>query len=465
MKLAKKISKGIALCAALTIIGWGGVTSCSNSSSDSDEGDPTSPKEEPTSLDLSEKTITFSVTENSTNAENTMLIFQYKRSEAGAKELVKIEDCGITVKLNDKEIETISTLEFALDEYGESFSANDKDPIKNVDNMKDYKAKVSLGTKVSNGDEVVVHYDAGVCKLYGEGKDADAVKSLVVALIDTDEAVNYYKPLVADDNNYQSLFEKKEETDGAGQGNGGGTGAGSGNGDGTGNGDNKNPGGTTGGQGGGNQAGTGQGNGGGTGAGSGSGDGDNKNPGGTTGGQENSGSGDKGNGDDEINKDKPTPTPETSLELTSIIGGIQDGEDVWGSGTKTVKEADGSYTVTAAGEGEGGWGGKIAAVPVCFDAGALVGFSHIVAEVDLGEFTLKVENNEYPEIELKITDDDSDEKTKVINATKLYKDKKIEVSLADVNDDILKSATKIMFSFRGTGTLKITNIYKAKEKK
>ncbi len=34
MKLAKRISKGIALCATLVIIGWGGVTSCSNGSDD-----------------------------------------------------------------------------------------------------------------------------------------------------------------------------------------------------------------------------------------------------------------------------------------------------------------------------------------------------------------------------------------------------------------------------------------------
>lgn len=307
MKLAKKISKGIALCAALTIIGWGGVTSCSNSSSDSDEGELVAP---PT---LPEKKITFSVTENSTNDENTTLMFKYDRSAAGAKELVKIEDCGIVVKLNDNETKTISTLEFALDEYGASFSESDKNPIKDASNMKEYKAKMSLGKKVAKGDEVVVYYNKDVGTISGEGKDADAVKTLVVALIDTDEAVDYYKPLVTEDNNYQPLFEKKEETGGAGQGNGGNTGAGSGNGDGTGNGDNKNPGGTTGGQGGGNQAGgTGQGNGGGTGAGSGNGDGtgdgDNKNPGGTTGGQ----GGDTGTGSGS-EQDPETP-PEESKE-------------------------------------------------------------------------------------------------------------------------------------------------------
>lgn len=307
MKLAKKISKGIALCAALTIIGWGGVTSCSNSSSDSDEGELVAPPI------LPEKKITFSVTENSTNDENTTLMFKYDRSAAGAKELVKIEDCGIVVKLNDNETKTISTLEFALDEYGASFSESDKNPIKDASNMKEYKAKVSLGKKVAKGDEVVIYYNKDVGTISGEGKDADAVKTLVVALIDTDEAVDYYKPLVTEDNNYQPLFEKKEETGGAGQGNGGDTGAGSGNGDGTGNGDNKNPGGTTGGQGGGNQAGgTGQGNGGGTGAGSGNGDGtgdgDNKNPGGTTGGQ----GGDTGTGSGS-EQDPETP-PEESKE-------------------------------------------------------------------------------------------------------------------------------------------------------
>lgn len=41
MKLAKRISKGIALCATLVIIGWGGVmTSCSNGSDDPEEQKP-----------------------------------------------------------------------------------------------------------------------------------------------------------------------------------------------------------------------------------------------------------------------------------------------------------------------------------------------------------------------------------------------------------------------------------------
>ena len=40
MKLTKRLSKGIALCATLVIIGWGGVTSCSNGSDDPEEQKP-----------------------------------------------------------------------------------------------------------------------------------------------------------------------------------------------------------------------------------------------------------------------------------------------------------------------------------------------------------------------------------------------------------------------------------------
>ena len=207
MKLAKKISKGIALCAALVIMGaMGGViTSCSNSSDGPNPVDPPAPEDYP------EKKITFNVTEDSTNAENTTLVFQYTRSAAGAEELVAIEKCGIVVVLNGEFVKMIDKLNFALDEYGASFDDNDKEPIKDAKNMKDYKAKVSLGKKVNKDDTVVLYYNKGVGYITGSGKDADAVNTLMVALIDTDEDVDYYNPLVANDNNYQPLFPAEED--------------------------------------------------------------------------------------------------------------------------------------------------------------------------------------------------------------------------------------------------------------
>lgn len=155
---------------------------------------------------LPAKMITFSVIEDSTNAEKTTLLFKYDRSAAGAKELVAIEKCGIIVKLNDTKVTKIDKLEFALDEYGSSFDDKDKNPIKDEKNMKEYKAKVSIAKQVKKGDKVVVYYNEGVGTITGEGKEAEAVNSLVVSLVDTDEKVDYYKELVENKNEYQPLF-------------------------------------------------------------------------------------------------------------------------------------------------------------------------------------------------------------------------------------------------------------------
>ena len=171
----------------------------------------------------------------------------------------------------------------------------------------------------------------------------------------------------------------------------------------------------------------------------------------------NPGKPDGGDGDHEEGKEPETPPAEGKLDLTSIIEGIVSGDDVWGSGTKTVKESDGSYTVTAAGEGEGSWGGNIAAIPVTFEAGDLDGYEYIVVDgVDISKFTLNDDSEQYPAIELKIGDDE------IINATKNLLDDTILISIAKV--DAVKNASQIMLSFRGTGTVKIQDISKAKVK-
>lgn len=236
MKLAKKISKGFALCAALAIMGtMGGVlTSCSNGSEET--GPEVPPK--------GNEKITFDVTEDSTNKENTTLIFKYERSAADANELVTIENCGIVVEANDAFLKTIDKLEFALDEYGEIFNGGEKNEdgkITDLKYAKDYKVKVSLGKQVKKGDKVVVYYNKGVGAITGEGKETDAFKTLVVSLIDTDEKVDYYKELVAEGKNYQPLFPKSSDESGDGnssgeQGNGGGGSGQGGDGNGAGNG-------------------------------------------------------------------------------------------------------------------------------------------------------------------------------------------------------------------------------------
>ena len=147
------------------------------------------------------------------------------------------------------------------------------------------------------------------------------------------------------------------------------------------------------------------------------------------------------------------------LVKTSIIEGIQDGNDVWGSGTSTSRKSNGTYSVIAAGAGQGGWGGNIAAIPVCFGAGDLTGYTHIVLEADLLGFTLNADNDEYPPIELKLANDD-DSKTKIINATKLFANEKAEIDITSVN--FLDEVSKIQFAIRGSGSIILKDISKAK---
>ncbi|MBP3366356.1 MAG: hypothetical protein J6K96_05105 [Treponema sp.] len=184
------------------------MASCSHSS-DSDDEETPGPGNVTGGVERPSETITFSVTENSTNAENTVLMFKYDRSAAGAKEAVTIENCGIVVEINDTFVKMIDKLEFELDEYGAYFDGD-----KSENTRKEYKAKVSLYNKVQKGDNVVVYYNKGIGTITGEGKDAEAVKSLVVALIDTDEAVGYYKELADNKEEYQPLFNKEGSSNG-----------------------------------------------------------------------------------------------------------------------------------------------------------------------------------------------------------------------------------------------------------
>lgn len=163
--------------------------------------------------------------------------------------------------------------------------------------------------------------------------------------------------------------------------------------------------------------------------------------------------------------DPETPADEedeSKLELTSIIKGIVAEENVWNSGTSITKTDD-VYVVVA---GKGWDTEGMASIPVSFAAGDLDGYEFIVLDgVDISGFKLRDDNDEYPSIELKITYKvGEEEKSKIISATKLLKDNKIEIPLANVEDDFLKKGSQIMLSFRGTGTVKIKDISKAKAK-
>ena len=403
---------------------WGGViTSCSNGSEE---------EYQPNIKTISDvEDVTFTATKESVGEENTNIVFTYDRSANGAKEKITIKDCNIEVLFNGEKIKTINNLDFALNEYGDFMG----------DNATQYQCKISIGKKVSPNDIVKVVFISKTGDVSGEGAESAKIDTLTVSLIDNDKDAggedNYYNELV--ENGYQKLFPNGYvggDTDGE-QGNGGDQGNDGGN---------QGQGGQVGGNGSGGQGQVGGGN-----------------NGGSQGGQQGNDGGNKSGGSNQGGGNNDGNQTGSSLELTSIIEGIVSGENVWDSGTKTVKEADGSYTVTAAGEGVGTWGGKIAAIPVQISAGDLVGFSHIVVtEVDISGFTLNEDSEEHPAIELKIANDD-DKKVKVINVTKLLKNNKIEIPLADVGEDILKDASKVMLNLRGTGTVKIKDISKAKD--
>ena len=129
----------------------------------------------------------------------------------------------------------------------------------------------------------------------------------------------------------------------------------------------------------------------------------------------------------------------------------------YASGYTGIPQYNNNFNIRCLAEGD--WGGNIAAIPVCFGAGDLNEFTHIVLEADLTAFTLNEENPEYPSIELKIANAD-DSESKTISATTLFSNGKAEIPLTGF--DFLDKATKIQFSIRGSGTITLKDISKAK---
>lgn len=134
---------------------------------------------------------------------------------------------------------------------------------------------------------------------------------------------------------------------------------------------------------------------------------------------------------------------------TSILSGLDGcvGANVWGSGSDLEKLANGTYKSTA-NTAESEWGKNLCVFPVCFGAGDLDTFTHVLLEADISKFELGEGTEEYPAIELKVAND-NDSKAKVINVKPLFANGKAEIPLSSV--DFLAEATKIMFTFRGTG--------------
>ncbi len=157
--------------------------------------------------DVSGAEITFPVTVASTNNEDTVLLIKYDRSAAGANELISISNTVLKVWKNGTLVKTFDSIEFALDEYGASFSGGST-PISDENDRKEYKTKLSIGTTVAANDSVKVQLVSGT--VGGAGKDAVSYGDIVVALIDKAASANYYTELCANSDEYKPLVNVPE---------------------------------------------------------------------------------------------------------------------------------------------------------------------------------------------------------------------------------------------------------------
>lgn len=420
-KNVKAIFAGLAAAALLA-----GFSSCSNGSSDDSLNKPAGTSSGANQIDtnndevFSGDEISFVANVASYDSKDSVLIIKYDRTAEGSDDAISLTNVKLNVTVNGETIETPSTINFELDPYSSFDKSYNYASEETAAKQHDYKYKFNLGKKINVNDVVKVQLVSA--KVTGAGASRVKLGSLTVSLIDVSQYATvkaYYTELCAE--NYKCLITKKNGADlnatvaveePANPTPANNTPANPAPANNT----SENP----------------------TPA--------NNTPENTT--PANNTSTDTNN----------TTTPAVTLAKTSIIGGIETGDNVWGSGTKTTQNSNGTYNVIAAGAGEGSWGGNIAAVPVCFGAGDLTGFTHIVLEADLSTFNLGG-SDEYPGIELKVANAD-DTKTKVINATNLFNNGKAEISLSTV--DFLAEATKIQFSFRGTGSLTVNDISKAK---
>lgn len=199
----KKIAKAFAVFVAIALLGT--AVSCNSSDDGSDpwaKGGPT-PTPSPTpgpSGGVPKDALVFNVTADGGTAEDTVLFVKYDRSAKGADELVSISNAEFNIWKNDSLIKTYTTIEFALDEYGDSFSGTTVKPITDPADMKEYKVKLPIGGTVKKGDVIKVKLAKGT--ITGPGKAVVKPENILVALIDI-TAPAYYKEIA--DKEYQPL--------------------------------------------------------------------------------------------------------------------------------------------------------------------------------------------------------------------------------------------------------------------
>ena len=350
--------------------------------------------------------ITFKVTDASTTAEDTVFVIKYDRSAKGAAEKITLNDVNVEVTVNGEAVSIGNKIDFELDPYSSFNPSYDYSSPEPANDQHEYKAKPVINKKLAKDDTVTIEVKSA--KVSGEGAGKVDLGKITVAVVDINKAVNYYKEVAVSGEKAEKYIPLITKKNGKGL----------------------------------NEVET---------------------PAVNT----NENNNNNNNNNENENKDNTTAAPATpaALTKTSILvsstegKGIQTGDDVWGSGSSTTKNENGTYNVVGAGAGAGGWGGNIAAIPVLLTAGDLTGFTHIVFEADLSNFTLNDNNDDYPPIELKVANDD-DSKTKTINATTLFANGKAEIPLASIN--FLNEVSKVQFSIRGSGSFTLNDISKAK---
>lgn len=183
----KKILRKIMSAAALTVLA-ASLTACGGSGEDE-----LPPAEAIGNL------LTFPITKASVgNAGEVIFIIKYdKIADDGVDESIKIKDAVIKASVNGTEVEMPkTTLNFALDPYGAKFD--------DTQNLKEYKVKPSLNNTLKVGDTVTFQLVSG--EITGPGKDLIDLSTIVVSIIDSSAAANYYAELADNENEYQTLL-------------------------------------------------------------------------------------------------------------------------------------------------------------------------------------------------------------------------------------------------------------------
>ena len=166
------------------------------------------------------------------------------------------------------------------------------------------------------------------------------------------------------------------------------------------------------------------------------------------------------------------PTPETPTPATntpnityseSVLASLEKNnkndknEDVgiWGSGTHITGDTA-PYTVT---HGTGWDKDGMATMPVY--TGSLEGFNYLLVDIDSSKFTFRDDSEQYPSFEVKVEFTDGNGDAVIINGTKCAVEGIYYIPLTKVsNVSVIKYVT---FNLRGTGTLTLKDIKKAKD--